>query len=169
MRLSYFILILFLAAAACSTPGKNLGANGWTDDFGQAGFDAAIGAESDPTSIAFFQKSVGDRVYFNVDEFTLNKDSKAALDIQAQWLTENPTYLAVIEGHADEQGTREYNLALGFRRARSVQEYLVAKGVSLLRLKTLSFGKERPAEICSSERCYSKNRRVVSILNAGTM
>ena len=168
MRSSYFILIPFLAAAACSTPGKNLGPSARVDDFGQASFDAAIGIESDPTSIAFFQKTVGDRVFFNVDEFTLNEDSKSALDIQAQWLTENPTYLAIIEGHADEQGTREYNLALGFRRARSVQEYLVAKGVSLLRLKTLSFGKERPAEVCSSERCYSKNRRAVSILNAGT-
>ena len=79
----------------------------------------------------------------------------------------NVGYVIIVEGHADEQGTREYNLALGFRRAQSVQEYLVARGVSGLRLKTRSYGKERPIEICSVERCYSKNRRAVTLLTAG--
>ncbi|MGB0798696.1 MAG: OmpA family protein, partial [Planktomarina sp.] len=90
------------------------------------------------------------------------------LDAQASWLNSNPSYQIIIEGHADEQGTREYNLALGFRRARSVQEYLVARGVSHLRLRTRSFGKERPVEICSVEECYSKNRRAVTVLVGGS-
>jgi peptidoglycan-associated lipoprotein len=120
---------------------------------------------NDPTSQAYFENFVGNTVLFDVDGFTLNSSAKAALDIQAEWLLSNPGYVIVLEGHADERGTREYNLALGFRRAQSVQEYLVARGVSGLRLKTRSYGKERPVEICSSERCYEKNRRTVTILS----
>jgi peptidoglycan-associated lipoprotein len=85
---------------------------------------------------------------------------------QANWLMQNTDYVAVIEGHADEQGTREYNLALGARRASAVQELLVSQGVASNRIRTLSYGKERPIEICSEESCYAQNRRAVTVLTA---
>ena len=90
------------------------------------------------------------------------------MNIQANWLIDNPGFVIIVEGHADERGTREYNLALGFRRAQSVQEYLIAQGISGMRLKTRSYGKERPEEICSSEQCYAKNRRAVTLLSSGS-
>ncbi len=120
-----------------------------------------------PTSPEYFKKSVGDRVLFDVDAYTLNAGGKSILDGQIRWLKDNPGYMVVIEGHADEQGTREYNLALGARRAQSVRDYMVANGVSPSRIRTLSLGKERPLEICSQESCYAKNRRAVTVLAGG--
>ena len=164
MRMMYLALAALVTLAACADTngGYNIagpeGGSGWNDT------DISSEDLNDPASRGYFKNSVGDTVLFDVDEFTLNSASKAALDIQAEWLVSNPGYVIVLEGHADERGTREYNLALGFRRAQSVQEYLVARGVSGLRLKTRSYGKERPVEICSSERCYEKNRRTVTIL-----
>ena len=165
MRLIYLALVPFLALTACSNSERDSGLLGGTLGWD----DPAVNAEdqNDPKSQAFFEKTIGDRVFFEVDQYTLNNSAKAALDTQAQWLINNRGYVIIVEGHADEQGTREYNLALGFRRAQSVQEYLVARGVSGLRLKTRSYGKERPIEICSVERCYSKNRRAVTLLTAG--
>ena len=164
MKMMYLALAALVTLAACADTngGYNTagleGGSGWNDT------DSSSEDLNDPASRGYFKNSVGDTVLFDVDEFTLNSASKAALDIQAEWLVSNPGYVIVLEGHADERGTREYNLALGFRRAQSVQEYLVARGVSGLRLKTRSYGKERPVEICSSERCYEKNRRTVTIL-----
>jgi peptidoglycan-associated lipoprotein len=106
-------------------------------------------------------------VLFLVDQSTLTPSARTTLDAQANWFNNNPEYTAVVEGHADEQGTREYNLALGARRASSVQEYLVSRGVAPTRLRTVTYGKERPLEICSDEACYSQNRRAVTILQAG--
>ena len=158
-----FVALVTLAACADTNGGYNPagfeGGSGWNET------DISAEELNDPTSQAYFENSVGNTVLFDVDGFTLNSSAKAALDIQAEWLLSNPGYVIVLEGHADERGTREYNLALGFRRAQSVQEYLVARGVSGLRLKTRSYGKERPIEICSSERCYEKNRRTVTILS----
>lgn len=125
------------------------------------------GLPSDPASPAYFQQAVGDRVLFEVDQSTLNPEARIVLDQQAQWLLANADYQAQIEGHADEQGTREYNLALGASRATSVRDYLVSKGVPDYRLSTISYGKERPLEICSAEACYAKNRRAVTVLQAG--
>ena len=164
MKMMYLALAALVTLAACADTngGYNTagleGGSGWNDT------DISSEDLNDPASRGYFKNLVGDTVLFDVDEFTLNSASKAALDIQAEWLVSNPGYVIVLEGHADERGTREYNLALGFRRAQSVQEYLVARGVSGLRLKTRSYGKERPVEICSSERCYEKNRRTVTIL-----
>ena len=164
MKMMYLALAALVTLAACADTngGYNTagleGGSGWNDT------DISSEDLKDPASRGYFKNSVGDTVLFDVDEFTLNSASKAALDIQSEWLVSNPGYVIVLEGHADERGTREYNLALGFRRAQSVQEYLVARGVSGLRLKTRSYGKERPVEICSSERCYEKNRRTVTIL-----
>ncbi len=125
------------------------------------------GSVDDPTSIAHFQQAIGDRVLFSVDQHTLTSAGQATLDAQAGWLSANPDYTAIIEGHADEQGTREYNIALGDRRAQSAKAYLVSKGVAASRLRTVSFGKERPIEVCSEEACYSKNRRAVTVLATG--
>jgi peptidoglycan-associated lipoprotein len=157
------ILTSGLALAACSNnPGK-LGDGGGTGANGTG----AAGSVSDPTSVAYFQQTVGDRVLFAVDQSTISSDYIPVLDGQATWLTNNSDYVAVIEGHADEQGTREYNLALGARRANAVREYLISRGVAGSRLQVISYGKERPIEICSDEACYTKNRRAVTVLSSG--
>ena len=131
------------------------------------GDGAAAGSAGDPTSVAYFNQTVGDRVLFVVDTSTLTQSAQGILDNQADWMLRNMEYSARVEGHADEQGTREYNLALGARRAAAVQSYLVGRGVSSSRLTTISYGKERPLEICSNETCYSQNRRSVTVLSAG--
>ncbi len=154
------LLTAALTLAACSNPSRY-------DESMAAGPGALSGSAADPRSSAYFQQAVGDRVHFAVDESTLSPTATAILDAQAQWLLANPEYDVVIEGHADEQGTREYNLALGARRANAVREYLVARGVPASRLRTVSYGKERPLEICSDESCYAKNRRAVTVISAG--
>jgi peptidoglycan-associated lipoprotein len=158
------LLCAGLALAACSNPDRFGDANG--GGMNGAGMAGMAGSASDPTSPVYFQQTIGDRVLFAVDQSTLSPTAQATLDGQAQWLMTNIDYTAVIEGHADEQGTREYNLALGARRANSVQEYLVSRGVADNRLKVVSYGKERPIELCSDEACYSKNRRAVTVISA---
>ena len=156
-----------LALAACSN-SNFLGNDDGFASGNNAGAGAVVpGSPEDPTSPAFFQQSVGDRVFFVIDQATLTDEGRATLDGQAGWLLANPDYTAVIEGHADEQGTREYNLALGARRANSVQEYLVSRGVSPARVRTVSYGKERPLALCSAESCYAENRRAVTVVTAG--
>lgn len=154
-----------LAVAACSNATR------FGDADGAAGSGAAgaglSGSASDPTSPAYFQQAVGDRVLFAVDQSTLTSEAQATLNAQAEWLLSNADFTAVIEGHADEQGTREYNLALGARRANAAREYLISRGVAGNRLQVVSFGKERPIEICSAESCYQKNRRAVTVLASG--
>ena len=154
------------ALSACTGADRfgsgGAGANG--GDVSQFG-----GGVSDPSSPAFFSsEAVGDRVLFAVDQSTLTPEAQVVLSKQASWLLTNTGFSALIEGHADEQGTREYNIALGARRAEAVQTYLVSQGVSPARLKTISYGKERPIEICSDESCYSQNRRSVTVLTAGS-
>jgi len=153
------LLCASLALAGCS--------RGMMGGAGADGAAGANGAASDPTSPAYFNTVVGDRVLFAVDQSTLSPTAMATLDQQAAWLMANPEYTALIEGHADEQGTREYNLALGARRASSVRDYLVSAGIPDTRLRTISYGKERPLEICSDESCYMQNRRGVTVLSAG--
>lgn len=160
----FLLLGAVLALAACNNP-NDLGGSGGS---GSAGLGATgAGLPSDPTSVAFFQQAVGDRVLFAVDQSTLTTEGQAVLNGQADWLIANTDYTAVIEGHADEQGTREYNLALGARRANAAREYLISRGIAANRLKTVSYGKERPIEICSVEACYAKNRRAVTVLAGG--
>jgi peptidoglycan-associated lipoprotein len=167
------LLVSALALAACASPSRFGDGNGNASDgaLNSGGVNSSIlpGSVDDPTSSAYFQQRVGDRVLFAVDQSSLSPEARQVLDGQAQWLMTNSDYMAVIEGHADEQGTREYNLALGARRANAVMEYLVSKGVSQSRLKFVSYGKERPLEVCSSEACYSKNRRAVTVLAAGSL
>ena len=158
------LLIGALALSACNNPDR-FGAGG-ADGAGGLGA-AGLGGAGDPTSPAYFAGTVGDRVLFAVDQSTLSPEATATLTAQAAWLNQNPAYSAIIEGHADEQGTREYNLALGARRASAVQEYLIGQGVAPNRLRTVSYGKERPLELCSDEACYNKNRRAVTVISAG--
>ncbi|MCO6383142.1 MAG: peptidoglycan-associated lipoprotein Pal [Vannielia sp.] len=160
------LIALAVAVSACTDPGR-FGAGGAGGD-GTVGADTyAAGGASNPNSPEYFSQRVGDRVLFAVDQSTLSPEAQQTLTAQAQWLNTNSSYSAIVEGHADEQGTREYNLALGARRANAVQEYLVSQGVAGARLKTVSYGKERPLEVCSTEVCYSKNRRSVTVLSAG--
>lgn len=162
------VLAVAVALSACSSTQDRLNTQPATTSAGPIG-TSPLGDPSDPNSVAYFNATVGDRILFAVDQHTLTPEGENVLAAQANWLSTNPEYAAVIEGHADEQGTREYNLALGARRASSVQNYLIANGVAPSRLKTVSFGKERPLEVCSDEFCYSKNRRAVTVLNAGAL
>lgn len=146
-----------LALAGCSNKMTTLSGNA----------PVAGASTVNPASAAYFRQSVGDTVLFAVDESTLSAAARATLSEQAKWLTRNSGFSAVIEGHADEQGTREYNLALGAKRASAVQEFLINAGVAPSRLSTLTYGKERPLEICSVEACYAKNRRAVTVVTAG--
>jgi peptidoglycan-associated lipoprotein len=160
------ILASVLALAACTNPDRFDSAGG-AGGAGGIGGIGAPGSASDPRSPLYFQQTIGDRVLFPVDQSSITPQYQAVLDGQAQWLMTNTDYVAIIEGHADEQGTREYNLALGARRANAVQEYLISRGVASSRLRVISYGKERPIELCSDEACYSQNRRAVTVISAG--
>ncbi len=170
-----FAITLFvgaLALSACTRPdrfGAGDGLDSPTGPLGAGVGTAPLGGANDPSSPEYFRQTVGERVLFLVDQSTLTDAGRATLDGQAQWLLTNAGYLAVIEGHADEQGTREYNVALGARRANAVREYLISRGVPAGRLRTVSYGKERPVATCASEECYSQNRRAVTIISAGAL
>jgi peptidoglycan-associated lipoprotein len=164
------LLIGALALSACNNPnkyGKGAGAAG-LNGAGAGGIGVGgLGDPNDPNSPAYFAQTIGDKVHFVVDQSTLTPEARGILTSQANWLGQHPGYTAIIEGHADEQGTREYNLALGARRATAVQEFLIANGVAGNRLRTVSYGKERPLAVCSDEQCYSQNRRAVTVISAG--
>ena len=121
-----------------------------------------------PGSQQDFVVNVGDRVFFNSDSSELTPQSVATLDKQAQWLRSYAQYTFVVEGHADERGTREYNIALGARRAQTVREYLASRGIEPQRMRTISYGKERPVAVCNDISCWSQNRRAVTVLNASS-
>ena len=108
--------------------------------------------------------NVGDRIFFDTNGYAVSPEGQATLQRQAQWLKTYPNVRVTIEGHADERGTREYNLALGERRANSVKDYLVNLGVDSSRITTISYGKERPVALCSDESCWSQNRRAVTVV-----
>ena len=118
-------------------------------------------SESD---IEYFQNLVGDTVLFTVDQSGLRPDAISILNAQADWLKEKRFLPITVEGHADEQGTREYNLALGARRATAVREFLIAKGIEQDRISIVTYGKERPLRVCSNEDCWSKNRRATTVV-----
>lgn len=117
-----------------------------------------------PGSQQDFTVNVGDRIFFDTDSSIIRADAQTTLTRQAQWLNQYPQYAVTIEGHADERGTREYNLALGARRAAAARNFLVSQGVSASRLKTISYGKERPVAVCNDISCWSQNRRAVTVL-----
>ncbi len=148
-----------LAMGACARNPEDANAGA------RAGFGA--GGAAVPGSPQDFTVNVGDRVFFESDSSELNGAAVATLDKQAQWLSQYTRYAFTIEGHADERGTREYNFALGARRADSVKNYLSAKGVSASRIRTISYGKERPVAVCDNISCWSQNRRGVTVLGGG--
>lgn len=150
------VLALGLAISACANQNATDGANG------------GAGSASTPGSQQDFVVNVGDRVFFDTDQTDLSQTARETLDKQAQWLSRYSQYSFTIEGHADERGTREYNIALGARRAQNVRDYLVSRGIAAARMRTISYGKERPVAVCNDISCWSQNRRAVTVLNAGT-
>ena len=149
-------LAVGLALAGCASK-KPL-----PDNAGGLGLNnAAPGSQQD------FTVNVGDRVFFETDSSALTGTARATLDKQAQWLARYTNYPITIEGHADERGTREYNIALGARRAAATRDYLAAKGIPRSRIQTISYGKERPVAVCNDISCWSQNRRAVTVLRGG--
>lgn len=120
-----------------------------------------------PGSVGDFRQNVGDRVYFDLDSYSVRSDAQPRLDAQAQWLNRYPNVRVRIEGNADERGTREYNLALGARRAEAVRAYLVNRGVAPTRIDTISYGKERPIAQGSNEQAWAENRNAHTAIVSG--
>ena len=146
------LILLVVTVAACARSGSGTGVG----NLGPGG--GAPGSQQE------FLVSVGDRVFFETDSSNLTPTAMATLDKQAAWLNQYRNYRILIEGHADERGTREYNIALGARRGSIVVNYLVSKGVDQRRITTKSFGKERPVAICNDISCWSQNRRAVTVV-----
>lgn len=149
-------LFMSLAVVGCASK-KNLPNN--AGDLGLAG------GASTPGSAQDFTVNVGDRILFDLDSSLIRSDAQQTLSKQAQWLQRYPQYSITIEGHADERGTREYNLALGQRRAAATRDFLAARGVPTSRMRTVSYGNERPIAVCDNNSCWSQNRRAVTVLN----
>ncbi len=121
-----------------------------------------------PGSQQDFVVNVGDRVFFETDSTELTPQAVAVLNKQVQWLQTYNRYSFTVEGHADERGTREYNIALGAKRAQTVRDYLASRGIETNRMRTISYGKERPVAVCNDISCWSQNRRAVTVLNASS-
>ncbi len=127
------------------------------------------GGAASPGSTQDFVANIGDRVFFETDSTDLTSQARATLDAQALWLNRYQGFRFTVEGHADERGTREYNIALGAKRASTVKDYLVGRGVNSSRMQTISYGKEKPVAVCNDISCWSQNRRAVTVLaGAGT-
>ena len=167
MRLKILSLLsALLLVAACATDAEDTdGKSGTGASTGASGAAGAVAVE--PGTVQDFIVNVGDRVFFDFDKSTLSSKAQETLDKQAAWLTRVSGATILVEGHCDERGTREYNLALGDRRATAVKDYLVSKGIAASRIKTISYGKERPAVLGSNEWAWSQNRRAVSTITGG--
>ena len=129
----------------------------------QSGQDGSIAGQAVPGSAQDFVVNVGDRVYFEVDQTDLTPLARDTLNKQAQWLARYPKYTVTVEGHADERGTREYNLALSARRSTVTRDYLMSLGVQPNRMRTVAYGKERPVALGSNESAWAQNRRAATI------
>jgi peptidoglycan-associated lipoprotein len=157
------LMTALVLVSACDTMGSSGadGSNGGNGGMGNGNGRNGLSA-MDKNSPGYIQ-TVGDRVFFSYDKMDLSTEARATLDRQAAWLKQN-SFSVVIEGHCDERGTREYNLALGERRATAVKNYLVADGVPAGRIKTISYGKERPAVVGDNEAAWAQNRRGVTVV-----
>jgi peptidoglycan-associated lipoprotein len=129
---------------------------------------SAMANAATPGSQQDFVVNVGDRVFFDSDQTNLSPQAITTLEKQARWLQTYNRYSFTIEGHADERGTREYNIALGARRAQTVRAFLASRGIDPSRMRTISYGKERPVAVCNDISCWSQNRRAVTVLNASS-
>jgi peptidoglycan-associated lipoprotein len=160
--------VLLLLGACESTPSDTGNASGAS---GQTGANSGVGSgqvgQARTGSAEDFQQNVGDRVFFATDKSDLDAEARSTLQKQAVWLRRYPSVSIAVEGHCDERGTREYNLALGERRANAVREYLRNLGVEPSRMKTISYGKERPVALGSNEDAWRQNRRAVSVVSGG--
>ena len=157
---------LVLGLSVCAALG--LGACSKDSDLADASaYGAGGGGASTPGSVQDFVVNIGDRVFFESDSTDLTPTATATLDKQATWLQRYPRYTFIVEGHADERGTREYNFSLGARRAQAVFDYLSTRGVATGRMRTVSYGKERPVAVCNDISCWSQNRRAVIVLDKG--
>jgi|KNS12BottometaT_FD_k123_104010_1 peptidoglycan-associated lipoprotein len=188
MRLKFVTLIAALFfVAACTTASEELADTGGEgaatttstagvttgpatdDDDGATEEDTQVAARTPPGIVAGSQQdliaNVGDRVFFDFDKFDIQSDAQRVLNLQADWLKANRQTSITIEGHADQRGTREYNLALGERRATSVKNFLVALGINENRITVISFGKERPVALGSNDTAWAQNRRGVTVVN----
>ena len=148
MKTILILLAVTLSLAACSSANKSL-----------------TGTPTKPGTPQDFAVNVGTTVHFTTDSVQLTDQALGILRGQVAWLNKYPNYSVTLEGHADERGTREYNLALGGRRAETVKNYLISNGISPARLRTISYGKERPVAVCNDISCWSQNRRVETRLN----
>lgn len=158
MRMKFLsLLAAVLLVAACETAP--------TTDANNTGTGGAQTTSIRPGSQEDLAVNVGDRVFFDYDSYSLSPEARGTLDRQGQWLKTYPSVTVTVEGHADERGTREYNLALGERRANAVKNYLVALGVTPSRVRTISYGKERPAVLGSNEAAWAQNRRGVTVVD----
>jgi peptidoglycan-associated lipoprotein len=160
---SVFVLAVALVAVLSSLGGcdKNAPAAGF-------GLGAGAGAGNfPPGSKQEFNGRIGDTVHFETDSPELTPEGRSILNAQAVWLRQYANYPIQIEGHADERGTREYNIALGAKRAETTKSFLIAQGISPQRIRTLSYGKERPVAVCDNISCWSQNRRTVTVLEGG--
>ena len=163
-------LVLGLLAAACSDSANNASTGNAAADPGGAG--SALGGTAGglragagrPGSQEDLAATAGDRVYFATDSASVGADQRPVLQRQAEWLAQYRQVQAVVEGHADERGTREYNLALGQRRANAARDLLVSGGVASSRLRTISYGKDRPEDLGSNEQAWARNRRAVTTI-----
>ncbi len=154
-------LVAVLAIGACAKNSSELSESGLGVGNNNSG-SASPGSQQD------FAVNVGDRVFFETDSTELTATAQTTLNKQAQWLAQYPRYAFVVEGHADERGTREYNFALGARRSEVVKTYLASHGIAPSRMKTISYGKERPVAVCNDISCWSQNRRVVTVLSGAS-
>ena len=152
------ILLAPLAVQACANKQMQ-------PDSAQLGPGAA-GGPITPGTQRDFATNVGDIVYFSTDSSDLTPEAQQTLQKQARWLQQYPQFTITIEGHADERGTREYNIALGARRATTVRNFLARTGINSSRIRTISYGKERPVAVCDDISCWSQNRRAQTVLNA---
>jgi len=156
------VVASLLALSACSSTPSDQGAGS-----GAGGAGAGAGTQIVPGSDRDFIVNVGDRVFFDFDKYNIRNDQRAQLEKQAAWLKRYPAVMVTIEGHADERGTREYNLALTERRANAAKDFLVANGIAANRIKTLPLGKERPVALGHDEASWAQNRRAVTVITAG--
>ena len=164
LKFTAAILIALGAAACAKNAGDEASIAGGVGGAGGYG----KGGAATPGSQQDFVVNVGDRVFFESDQTELSPQAIATLEKQARWLQSYNRYAFTIEGHADERGTREYNIALGARRAQSVRTFLASRGIEASRMRTISYGKERPVAVCNDISCWSQNRRAVTVLNASS-
>ena len=166
MRIIFMLFAVMLVTTACSKDSKDAMEEGMMTDqeMISGGIDAGVADVSSGATQQALATEAGDTVYFGYDQYNLSDEARNTLTLQSNWMMQYPSVNVVIEGHADERGTREYNLALGERRANSVKNYLIASGIDPTRVRVISYGKERPAVAGSTPSAWAQNRRSATVV-----